>query len=85
MLNEQFSRMALYSHIDQPDLSWRTRVTEGTEKKSFSWRPACAKPLRRRQARGRQLKSFISAASTVKSCVRASYGLGIKFPKGRSL
>jgi hypothetical protein len=53
MLNEQFSRMALYSHIDQPDLSWRTG---GTEEELFVWRPACAKPLRRRQVRERQTK-----------------------------
>jgi len=25
MLNEQLARMTLYSHIDQPGLSWRTR------------------------------------------------------------
>jgi len=26
MLNEQLARMTLYSHIDQPGLSWRTRA-----------------------------------------------------------
>ena len=25
MLNEQLTRMALFSHIDQPGFSWRTR------------------------------------------------------------
>ena len=31
MLNEQLARMTLYSHIDQPGLSWRTGGTEITE------------------------------------------------------
>lgn len=28
MLNEQLTSMALFSHIDQPGLSWRTRLTQ---------------------------------------------------------
>jgi hypothetical protein len=28
MLNEQLTCMTLYSHIDQPGLSWRTRHTQ---------------------------------------------------------
>jgi hypothetical protein len=44
MLNEQLTCMTLYSHIDQPGLSWRTRPTQ-TYRDILSERPARIKEV----------------------------------------